>query len=104
VHDFVDGARVRGQPRHRRAAIRRERLAEVERRLGPVDVAAAERERVAADDAGEESEDGEPPARGDGVPVAAELDFLLGVDVELARPAWALGDGHRRSTLASRSV
>ena len=57
------------------------RLPEVERRRGLVHLVAAEREDVADDQPGDEAESRQPPAREQRVPVLAEIDLALVVQV-----------------------
>ena len=71
---------------HRRAAVRRERLAHRDERLRLVDLAAAEREPEADHGPEHEPEHRQPPARGDALPDRAEVDLALGVGI---------GDGFR---------
>ena len=81
----VDRVRVRREALERVRPVRAERRAHVDGRLGPIDVLAAEREQVADDDADDEPEHGQPPARDERVEVAAEVDLPLGVEIRLGR-------------------
>src|SRR3990172_1046806 len=76
LHDLVHGRRVRGEALDLRVPARGERLAEVDRRRGAVDGAAAERYGPAGDDPHSRRERDEPPAGSDRPPVAAEGDPL----------------------------
>ena len=78
--------RVGEEALHRRAAVRRERLAHRDERLRLVDLAAAEREREADRRAPRTMpEHGQPPARGDPLPDRAEVDLPLGVGIGTGR-------------------
>jgi hypothetical protein len=68
------------------AARRRERLAEVDERLGAVQVAAPDRHEHAEDRPEHEAADGQPPARGDARPRRLEVDLALGVEVDATGP------------------
>ena len=92
--ELVHGARVRRLALHLDAAGRK-RLADVDRRLRGVDLRAADRDQEPDHDAADETGGRQPPPQQQRVPVAAEVDLALGVEVrELAlgrRPRFGRG-------------
>src|SRR5919201_1300817 len=80
-HDLLHRRGVRGEALDLPRAGWVQRLAEADRGLRLVDLTAAEREEIAEDDPNDEDGDGEPPTHEQRVPVAPELELLLGVDV-----------------------
>src|SRR3954447_6135397 len=59
--------------------------AEVDRRARLPHFLAAERDHVADERAGDQPEQGQPPVRDERAPVSAEIDFLLGAGIGVAR-------------------
>src|SRR6185437_966549 len=60
------------------------------------DLLAADRDEVADHRADHEAREGQPPVRHEGAPVAAEVDFLLGLGIEVPRAqrAATLAEAH----------
>ena len=91
ARDLAHGGGVRLHARDLGASRGRERLAEIDGRLGPVDVARGRRGEDPADQpADDEPEDEQPPTPGQPAAVAAEVDLLFRVQLrELTAPGRA---------------
>ena len=84
VDDLPDGRGVRLRVLDQGSRRRRVRLAEIDRRGGRVDLAAAERDEVADHGSRHEARREQPPADAQQLDVAREVDFLLGLGIEAA--------------------
>src|SRR3954447_2091247 len=85
ARDRAGCGRVRLRSLQEDAADGAVRGAEIDGRARLPDLLPAERDDVADEGACDQAEDGQPPARDDGAPVPAEIDFLLGAGVGVAR-------------------